>query len=70
MEWIYSVIFAHSALQAVIVLSMICAIGLALGKIKVAGISLGVTFVFFMGIFAGHLGFTIDSQMLSYAENF
>ncbi len=49
---------------------MICAIGLALGKIKVAGISLGVTFVFFMGIFAGHLGFTIDSQMLSYAENF
>ena len=70
MNWIYSVIFEHSALQAVIVLSMICAIGLALGKIKVAGISLGVTFVFFMGILAGHLGFTIDPQMLVYAESF
>lgn len=70
MDWINSVIFEHSALQAVIVLSMICAIGLALGKIKVAGISLGVTFVFFMGILAGHLGFTIDPQMLVYAESF
>ena len=53
-----------------VVLSVICALGLALGKIKVLGISLGVTFVFFVGILAGHLGFSIDPQMLSYAENF
>lgn len=70
MDWINSIIFEHSALQAVIVLSMICALGLSLGKIKVAGISLGVTFVFFMGIMAGHFGFSIDPQMLTYAENF
>lgn len=70
MEWLNSIITEHSALQAVVVLSLICAVGLALGKIKVAGISLGVTFVFFIGILAGHLGFSIDPQMLSYAESF
>ena len=43
---------------------------MALGKIRIMGISLGVTFVFFMGIFTGHLGFSIDPQMLNYAESF
>lgn len=70
MEWLYNLFFNHSALQAVVILSLIISVGLALGKIKVLGISLGVTFVFFMGIFAGHLGFSIDPQMLSYAESF
>lgn len=70
MEWLYNLFFDHSALQAVVILSLIISVGLALGKIKVLGISLGVTFVFFMGIFAGHLGFSIDPQMLSYAESF
>ena len=58
------------AIQAVIVICLICAIGLFLGKIRVRGISLGVTYVFFIGILAGALGFEIDAQMLSYAESF
>ena len=70
MDWLYNAFFEHSALQAMVVLSVICALGLALGKIKVLGISLGVTFVFFVGILAGHLGFSIDPRMLLYAENF
>ena len=49
MEWLYSLFIEHSALQAVVVLSLISAIGLGLGKIHVCGISLGVTFVFFAG---------------------
>ena len=60
----------HSALQAVIVLSLISAIGLGLGKVRVCGISLGVTFVFFTGILSGHFGLSIDPQMLNYAESF
>lgn len=60
----------HSALQAIVVLSLISAIGIMLGKLRVRGISLGVTFVFFIGIMAGHLGLSIDSQMLFYAETF
>ncbi len=70
MNWFESLFFEQSPLQAVCVLSVIIAIGLGLGKIRVCGISLGVTFVFFTGILAGHLGFAIDGGMLKYAENF
>ena len=70
MDWLYSLFVEHSALQAVVVLSLISAIGLGLGKIHVCGISLGVTFVFFAGIIAGHFGLSIDPQMLNYAESF
>ena len=57
-------------MQAVIILSLISAIGLGLGKVRICGISLGVTFVFFAGILAGHFGLSIDPQMLNYAESF
>lgn len=70
MEWLYSLFTEHTPLQAVVVLSVIIAVGLGLGKIKVLGVSLGVTFVFFVGILAGHLGFSIDPQMLQYAQSF
>ena len=70
MEWLQNVFSDHTALQAVVVLSIIIASGLAMGKIRFFGISLGVTFVFFMGILAGHLGFSIDPAMLDYAESF
>lgn len=70
MDWINSLFVEHTALQAVVVLSLISAVGLGLGKIRFWGISLGVTFVFFAGILAGHLGLSIDPQMLNYAESF
>ena len=70
MNWINDILTNHSALQAVIVLSIIIAAGLGLGKIRLFGVSLGVTFVFFMGILAGHLGLSIDPQMLDFAQSF
>ena len=70
MEWLYSLFLEHSALQAVVVLSLISAIGLGLGRVHFWGISLGVTFVFFAGILAGHFGLSVDPQMLNYAESF
>lgn len=69
-HWIETTLFDIPAVEAVAVISLICALGLALGKIKVKGISLGVTFVFFIGIIAGGLGITIDHDMLIYAEDF
>lgn len=69
MQWIYDIFMTHSALQAVIIISVIIAVGLAFGKIRVWGISLGVTFVFFAGILAGHLGLSIDPTILHYTEN-
>ena len=70
MDWLNGLFVEHSALQAVVVLSLIVAIGLALGKVHIGGISLGVTFVFFTGILAGHLGLSVDDKMLAYAESF
>ena len=70
MEWIDSLFFEHSAIQAIGVLSLVTAAGLWLGKMHVWGISLGVTFVFFVGILAGHLGISLDADMLNYAESF
>ena len=70
MDYLHTLFIEHSALQAIIVISLISAIGLMLGRIRILGISLGITFVFFTGILAGHFGLTIDSQMLFYAETF
>lgn len=52
------------------IVSLICAVGLMFGKVRVLGVSLGVTFVFFAGIIAGHFGVSIDQNMLLFAENF
>ncbi len=70
MNFLDTIFKEHSVIQALIVIAIVCALGLALGNVKVKGISLGVTFVFFIGIIAGHLGLTLDPQMLNYAENF
>lgn len=63
MDWINGLFSIPSALQAVVVISLICTIGLGLGKIKVAGISLGIAFVFFFGIAVNSW---VDNRELSY----
>lgn len=57
---------AHIAMLYAIVIS----IGVLLGKVKVGGISLGVTFVLFAGIVAGHIGFTAPTNILSFIQDF
>ena len=70
MNWFIELFTQQTFMQAVMILSAICAAGLALGKIKVRGISLGVTFVFFAGIIAGHFNIRINPEMLAIAQNF
>ena len=70
MDFLRSILVEHSALQGTAIISLVIALGIALGKLRFGGVSLGVTFVFFVGIFAGHLGLSIDPQMLSFAESF
>lgn len=70
MHWLSDTFIHHSAIQTVIIICLICALGLSLGKLRIRGFSLGVTYVFFFGILAGSLGLTLDAQMLSYAESF
>lgn len=70
MQWFLEIFNEQTFTQAVLILSLICACGLAMGKIKIFGVSLGVTFVFFAGIIAGHFGLSMDPQMLAFAQNF
>lgn len=74
MDWIYDLLHTPSAIQAVVIISLICALGLSLAKFRVRGISLGITYVFFFGILFGalgnHWGVSLDPQMLQYAESF
>ena len=70
MEWLKDLFLVPSALQAVVVISLISALGIGLGKIRIFGISLGTAFIFFVGILAGHFGLKLDPAMLTYAESF
>lgn len=70
MGWLNNLFNIHSSIQTIVVVSLIIAGGLAFGKIKIMGISLGISFVFFVGILAGHMGFSVDSVVLDYVETF
>lgn len=70
MNWLTEIFTDQSCTQAILVLSLICAVGLLCNKLRFKGISLGVTFVFFAGILAGHFGLAIDPKMLALAQNF
>lgn len=70
MNWLKELITTPDFTQAVLVMSLICGTGLAMGKIKIFGVSLGATFVFFAGILAGHLGLVVNPDMLTVLQNF
>ncbi len=70
MEWLEQLFSIHSSVQTVVVISLIVAVGLGLGKVRIRGISLGIAFVFFIGILAGHVGLDVDGRVLDYAETF
>ena len=71
MDWLLS-LFTNTESMAHIALlyAIVIAIGVYLGKIKIGGISLGVTFVLFAGIVAGHLGFTAPLSTLTFMQDF
>lgn len=65
MDWLISLFTDNSTIaHDVIVYSLVIALGVLLGKVKFFGVSLGVTFVLFVGILMGHLGFDIGNQTL------
>lgn len=70
MNWLTETIFEPSSVQSIIIISVVSAIGLQLGKLKILNISLGITFVFFVGIIVGHFNFDLNKDMLNFAQNF
>lgn len=61
----------HTELASTLVLySFVIAAGVFLGKLKIGSVSLGVTFVLFVGILMGHFGYTVDSNVLKFVREF
>ena len=71
MDWIIRLFTDTDSIAHIALLySIVIAVGILLGKIKIGGISLGVTFVLFAGIVAGHIGFTAPVNILSFIQDF
>ena len=67
MDWIISLFTNNDSVAHIALLyAIVIAVGVLLGKIKVGGVSLGVTFVLFAGIVAGHVGFTGPTNILTF----
>jgi len=71
MDWIVNLFTnTESVAHIALLYAIVIAIGVYLGKIKIGGISLGVTFVLFAGILAGHIGFTGPKEILTFVQDF
>lgn len=71
MDWLINLFTTTDSVAHIVLLyAVVIAIGVYLGKIKVGGISIGVTFVLFAGIAAGHIGFTAPAYILSFLQEF
>ena len=71
MDWLQSLLWDSSSVAHIVLLyAFVVAAGVYLGKIKIFGVSLGVTFVLFAGILMGHFGFTADTHILHFIREF
>ena len=71
MDWIIELFTNNESVAHIVLLyASVIAIGVLLGKVKIGGISLGVTFVLFAGIVAGHIGFTAPVSLLTFIQDF
>ncbi len=70
MNWLLQIGLTHEIAYAVMLLSLVAILGLALGNLKVRGVSLGVAGVLFAGIFCGHLGLRLEDSILEFVREF
>ena len=70
MYWLYNLFFGDTLAHTIFVLALVITVGILLGKIKIGGVSLGTTWILFVGIAASHFGMTIDPGVLSFIKEF
>ncbi|MDR3194043.1 MAG: putative transporter [Tannerella sp.] len=70
MEWIHELLWGEGIAHSVGLLSVVIVAGILMGKLKIGGISLGITFVLFAGIALGHFGFSVNHQILHFFKEF
>ena len=70
MEWIKELIFGTGIPHSILLLAVVIAAGTALAKVKIAGISLGITWILFVGIAASHFGLLLNNDVLNFVKDF
>ncbi|MDR0547445.1 MAG: putative transporter [Dysgonamonadaceae bacterium] len=70
MDWLVNLLWEDGIAHTVLLFSIVIALGIALGKVKIFGVSLGITFVLFAGILLGHFGFKVDHHILHFMKEF
>lgn len=70
MEWIVELFTGTSIAHTAFLYALVIAAGVLLGRVKIFGVSLGVTFVLFVGILMGHFGLAIDAPILNFMKEF
>lgn len=70
MEWLCDLFTGSNVAHAIFIYSIVIAAGVILGKLKLKGVSLGATFVLFVGILMGHFGFSVDPTTLKFIQEF
>ncbi len=70
MDWFVNLLVGEGIAHSVFVIALVIAAGTALGKVKIGGISLGVTWILFVGIVASHFGMVIDPKVLGFTKEF
>jgi putative transport protein len=70
MEWIKDLLLGESVAHSILIFCIIIAVGVLLGKVKVFGISLGITFVLFAGIACGHFGLKVNAEVVEFIRDF
>jgi putative transport protein len=70
MNWITDLFTGEGVAHTVLLFALVIALGISLGKIKLFGISLGITFVLFAGILVGHFGLKINHEILHFTKEF
>ncbi|MDR1788818.1 MAG: permease, partial [Opitutaceae bacterium] len=70
MDWLHNLFFGGGVAHTVLLLALVIAAGVSLGKLRFFGVSLGITFVLFAGIAAGHFGMRADHEVLHFVKEF
>lgn len=70
MSWLYDLVFGTSVASSIILVAFTITVGIILGKVKIFGISLGITWILFVGIVLGHFGLEINPLISSFVKDF
>lgn len=70
MSWLGSLFFGQGVAHSVLMFAIVIALGIVLGKVKIGGISLGITWILFVGIICSHFGMQVDGHILHFMQEF